>query len=349
MFFQNITHEFRTPLTLIIGPLDSILNSESSSLSEPLRHQLMVIEENAKRLLHLVNQLLDLSKIEGKKMKLRACETDFVEFCKRIVAVYHSYAERKKIELTLATQTESLLLHIDQEKIEKVMHNLLSNAFKFVKPGGDITISVSGPIDVSLIEKNKGFIKSGILKVVQIKVKNTGIGIPSDALSSIFERFRQVDDSSTRNTEGTGIGLSLVKEYVELHYGAIDVCSELGKYTEFSVFLPFGKSHFKENEIISGTADASISDYVTLLPADKDTGKQEESYSDTGVQAVHGHEKLLIVEDNDDMIQYIKDVLKNNYAIYEAKNGEEGLARALHILPDLIISDVMMPKMDGSP
>lgn len=348
LFFQNITHEFRTPLTLILGPLDSLLSSDSASVSGTVRGRLEVIQRNAKRLLYLVNQLLDLARIESGKMTLRVRETDIVEFLRRIVSVYHSFAAGKNIDLSLTTDREACLLFIDTEKIEKVINNLLSNAFKFVKSGGRITVSVSGPVGVSSAIGKDSYRQSGIEDVVVIKVRDTGIGIPEDQLESIFDRFRQVDGSSTRDAEGTGIGLSLVKEYVGLHHGAIEVTSELESFTEFSVYLPAGKTHLKKEEIITGDDGETLPDNDAVLPLEAKRTIHTGREGAGGKGTAPGQEKVLVVEDNDDMRQYISEILKDTYALYEAKNGEEAMASVSAVVPDLIISDVMMPKMDGN-
>lgn len=326
-FFANISHEFRTPLTLILGPVNSLLEKfkADSAVSE-----LKVVRRNAERLLQLVNQLLDLSKLEAGKMQLRTSEENIVSLVKGMVLSFVSLAETKKINLNFNSFVKKLDVYIDREKFAKVINNLLSNAIKFTSEGGTIEI------DVSRKENN-----------VEINISDTGIGIPNQKLEKIFDRFYQVDGSHTREQEGTGIGLSLTKELVDLQRGEIFVNSEEGKGTTFTVTLPLGKEHLKPEEII-GTSERDKDDIFSTnkgeIISDNENLKEK-----IDIEIIKETEKpiLLIVEDNADVRNYIKGYFESEYKLIEAVNGKEGLEKSLKFIPDLIVSDVMMPKMDG--
>jgi signal transduction histidine kinase/DNA-binding response OmpR family regulator/streptogramin lyase len=326
-FFANISHEFRTPLTLIFGPAKDI--AENYDDKNKVQQNAGIIKRNASRLYSLVNQLLDLSKLEAGKMKLEASEQNIIPLLKGYVLSFSSLAERKKIELKFSTTEENIKVYVDQDKLEKIVNNLLSNAFKFTPEGGQIGF---------FIEKINGYVK--------IKISDNGIGIKKERLDKIFDRFYQVDGSHTRESEGTGIGLSLTKELVELHKGNIEVESEYGKGTTFKVLLPLGKAHLKPEEIVKRESaqktDLTETEFELIAEREKVKEKSE-------IDLIIDTQKplLLIVEDNSDVRKYITSHLEKEYRILEAPNGEEGLKEALGHIPDLIISDVMMPKMDG--
>lgn len=325
-FFANISHEFRTPLTLIFGPAKDIIEETSESKT---KQNAGLIKRNASRLYGLVNQLLDLSKLEAGKMKLEVSEQNIMPLLKGLVLSFTSLAERKKITLKFNTIEENLNVYIDKDKVEKIITNLLSNAFKFTPEGGNIEFTV---------EK--------MIKEAEIKISDNGIGIPRERIDKIFDRFYQVDGSHTREGEGTGIGLALTKELVELHKGKIKVESKEGEGTTLTVLLPLGKEHLKPEELvekeISEETGVTLED-TELIPVN-DNRKER-----TDIDLLIDTDKplLLIVEDNSDVRHYIISHLEDDYRIQEAIDGEDGLTQALNHIPDLIISDVMMPKMDG--
>lgn len=327
-FFANISHEFRTPLTLILGPSESII---TETLDEKTKKKAGSIKRNANRLLNLINQLLDLSKLEAGRLKLETSYSNIVTFVKGIAMSFESLAERKDIVLKIKNTSDEIELYFDKEKMEKVFTNLLANAFKFTPGGSKITISVSETDNNS----------------VEIKIKDAGIGIPQEELPKLFDRFYQVDSSHTRERGGTGLGLALAKELVELHLGSIKVESEEKKWTEVTVTLPLGKEHLLPEEIL--VADEPLEEIKILV-------EEEEGRESTSMQVdkplpediIKYKTIILVVEDNTDVREYIKDSLKNEYYIEEAANGEQGLRKAEKIIPDLIISDIMMPKMDGN-
>jgi len=325
-FFANISHEFRTPLTLIFGPASDI---EENSTDVEAKKNAGLIKRNADRLYNLVNQLLDLSKFEAGKMKLSTTEQNIIPLIRGLVLSFTSLAERKNIALNLKTNKEILKAYIDKEKLEKIINNLLSNAFKFTPEGGEIIFYV-GQRDNN----------------VEIKVSDTGTGIPKERIDKIFNRFYQVDGSHTREREGTGIGLSLTKELVEIHRGKIILESKEGAGTTFTVLLPLGKEHLKQEEIVEKEVQEEKSETrkeVELIP------ELENRKEKTDLDVLFDTEKplLLIVEDNSDVRKYIISHLEKDYRIQEAVDGEDGWNRAVKQIPDLIISDIMMPKMDG--
>jgi len=330
-FFANISHEFRTPLTLIKGPVQQML---SGNFKGNIEKQYKIILRNTNRLMQLINQLLDLSKLESGQMTLRTSPVDVVPLLKGLTHSFESLAKQKNITLNFRSCENHITIYMDREKFEKIIINLLSNAFKFTPEGGNVIVD---------IPPSKGGIKGGML---EIRVKNTGTGIPPDQLDKIFDRFYQIDDSLVRKQEGSGIGLALTKELVELHHGKIKVESEPGEGTTFTIHLPLGKEHLLPEEIVTEspeiTTEPQIDSFVTEpLPS------SESKVETTSKKRAKDYPTLLIVEDNSDMRQYMRGCLESNLNIREAENGEVGLEQALKYLPNLIISDVMMPKMDG--
>ncbi|MEX2235117.1 MAG: two-component regulator propeller domain-containing protein [Cyclobacteriaceae bacterium] len=320
-FFANISHEFRTPITLILGPLKDLYNGKSK---EDPKSILGPVIRNGQRLLGLINQLLDLSKIEAGKLKLHTSPTDLVEFLREIASSYESLAAGKKIKYFFYPEVEVLIAYIDAEKMEKVVHNLLSNAFKFTKSEGEIILNLK-------VDNNH----------CSMAVKDTGIGIPTDQLNKVFDRFYQVDSSQTRAYEGSGLGMALAKDLVELHKGKISVSSTEGKGTTFTVTILLGKEHLNKDEISDSayhTEAEKLSDIVVSAGIEPDANELLSSV----LQPL-----LLIVEDNTDMRRYIRKTLSDQYQIVEAENGKVGVKLAEETVPDLIISDIMMPEMDG--
>ena len=356
-FFANISHEFRTPLTLILGPSESIVQDSNQ---DEIKKKAGTIKRNANRLLGLINQLLDLSKLEAGKLELKASKSNIVPFIKGITMSFESVAERKDITLKVKLEKKQIELYFDKEKMTKIMTNLLSNAFKFTPEGGAISVSVNECH--SELGSGSLFNKKMLKQVqhdncVEIKVKDTGIGISEEELPKLFDRFYQVDSSQTREHEGTGIGLALTKELVELQRGTISVTSEEGVGSEFSIILPVGREHLKDDQIIDENViltpleqgknlteaivdEAPIVDSLPHYDKLSLTEKDNEGSEDKNI--------ILIVEDNADVREFIKDSLGNAFQIEEASNGEQGVRKAEQIIPDLIISDVMMPKMDGN-
>ncbi len=369
-FFTNISHEFRTPLTLILGPVKQIIERIKD---EKTKEDLQVVHKNANNLLGLVNQLLDISKLESGNMKLQASSEKIIPLLKALLQSFCSYAERKRINLKFnATclpadkSEEEITVYVDKEKFEKIITNILSNAFKFTPEGGEIEVVVK-PKSTS---QEMSFKKSPVLKkeeiyrnqlsnplagklannndFVEISIRDTGIGIPKENINYIFDRFYQVDGIYTREQAGTGIGLSLTKELVELHKGKIEVESKEGKGTKFTISIPLGIKLLKSEEISESKKEEKILPF-TVKPFYQDVIKNDSDSigeTDTSARKI-GKPVLLIIEDNFDVRAYIKNNMNIDYKIVEACNGEDGWNSAVKHFPDLIISDIMMPKMDG--
>lgn len=361
-FFSNISHEFRTPLTLILGPLERLIGNPKY---ENQKQQLNLVKRNAQRLQTLINQLLSLSKIESGKMKLKARPENIVKLTRLFLQSFHSMAEYRNIKLEFESDAEEYIVYIDPIKFEKIVNNLLSNAFKFTERGGEIKVSITPqpPSELSILNPPmNGDIPASELspleggRGVSLKISDTGRGIKKEDLPHVFDRFYQVDEKQMKTNLGTGIGLALTKELIELHHGTIRAESEPGMGTTFTIFIPMGKDHLSEEEIyvqkdsngepgISGTQtedELLNDDYLFAEVTVPKTEEKTEAIIDKNLPLI------LIVEDNDDMRSYIKNYLVDSYNIIEALNGKEGADRAIEHIPDLIVSDLMMPKLDGN-
>ena len=308
-FFTNVSHEFRTPLTLILTPLEKLISKATGDDAA----QLQLIHRNARRLLNLVNQLLDFRRIDMQDLKLNPSEGDIVGFIKELVYSFSDLSEKKNINLSFNTKVQHLETFFDQDKVEKILFNLLSNAFKFTLEGGHVSV------ELALKEKESNHF-------LEMKVIDTGIGIPEDKHQKIFDRFFQNELPATLINQGSGIGLAITWEFVKVHGGTIEVESQPGKGSCFTVLLP-----------------------VTLLRSETVMNYKEKSNLEEEILDLESDGKpvLLLVEDNEDFRFYLKDNLKNQYAILEAANGKTGFRKALTAIPDLIVSDIMMPEMNG--
>ncbi len=325
-FFANISHEFRTPLTLILGHLESVA---SSPVHQKDKNRIKIAKKNASRLLGLINQLLDLSKIEAGGMELNTSLTNIVSFLKNVLYSFESLAHTKNISLHFESNSENIPVVFDVDKMEKVFYNLISNSFKFTNDGGEIKVSVKSRKD----------------RVVEIHIEDNGIGIPSDRLSKIFDRFYQGDNSIRKEFEGTGIGLALAKELIEIHNGKISVRSEESKGTLFIIEIPMGilsLEHINPESGISGKTENTI-----IFEHEPESKYSGDKVSVITKQNDINKEIILIVEDNTDLRDYIREKLEEKYHVIEAKDGQEGVNLAEEFLPDLIITDVMMPRKDG--
>lgn len=342
-FFTSISHEFRTPLTLILGPVSQIIEKIKD---EKIKDELSMVHRNANKLLGLVNQLLDISKLESGNMKLRTIPQNIVSLLRPLVLSFASYAERKRITLNFNSSEDEIIVYLDRDKIEKIITNILSNSFKFTPKDGRIEVFISQSVANSPLERGTARpaqAGKGVCQNAEIKITDTGIGIPKEKLSKIFDRFYQVDGSHTREQEGTGIGLSLTKELVELHKGTIEVESEESKGTTFTISIPLGKEHLRPEEIYEAEEESST--FIPMAPFYLE--KTRKNKFDLDLITDTEKHLLLIVEDNSDVRNYIKENLKNEHRILEAIDGEDGWNKSIEQIPDLIVSDIMMPKMDG--
>lgn len=329
-FFTNISHEIRTPLTLILGPLEKMMNNASGQ--EEIQNNLKLIHRNALNLNKLLNQLLDFRKLQSGNLKLNLTEADLVDFIRNIVNSFNDFANEKQIKLKFITLKKRLHVSFDPDIIEKILNNLLSNAFKFTDEGGSVSVNLSLVFD----SDDNDFLDGEKEKqYIEMIVKDTGHGISDKNLNKIFNRFFQTDDNKTNS--GTGIGLSLVKELIALHQGKIFVASTPGKGTKFTIRLPYlATLPEKSLEATEGTPKAEKEDQ--LLPA---------ALVETGTLEQLNLKIMLIVEDNADVRNFIASHFNTTFKIVEAKNGDEGWKTAVEIIPDIIISDVLMPVTDG--
>ncbi len=343
-FFANISHEFRTPLTLILGPVEQM---NSGEFRGNVKEAYDMILRNGRRLLRLINQLLDLARIEAGRMTLQTRQEDIVSFLKGLVLSFASAAERKHIALNIIAEDENLIVYFDRDKLEKIVSNLLSNALKFTPEGGMVSVQLAESSE-QLPAK-----KLPTAHCLLITIKDTGPGISPEQRDKIFDRFYQVDALHTREQEGTGIGLALTKELVELHHGEIIVESEVGRGTTFIVRLPLGKAHLKAEEIasdqLSVVSDQASDKLQVASGRDSDFPSIQQSLTPSIRESTTSDETLILVgEDNRDVRLYIRQYLEPVFKVIEAVDGLDGVEKALEIIPDLIISDVMMPKRDGN-
>ncbi len=344
-FFTNVSHEFRTPLTLILGPLNKLLSANNIDTS--VKEQLQLIQSGSKRLLHLINQLLEFRKVESGNYELKMVEKNVVDFIYEIAHLFKSKAQSNKINYTISFQLKKAEVYFDENVVETITYNLLSNAFKFTPEGGKVTLSIE-----FLNEKHEKIVsESEIIHYLNIKVSDTGIGIPKEKHEEIFKRFYQLSHLNDATRKGTGIGLTLCKELANIHKGDIHVDSEVGKGAIFEAILAVNRIYFDKQRVVTEQEYAYQS-----VTEDKLSNHWEEKYIFTD----EGHTKLafkepteknapfiLIVEDDFEIIRFIGKLLESKYFIDYALNGKEGQQKALQLNPDIIISDVMMPEMNG--
>lgn len=324
-FLTNLSHDFRTPISLIMGPVDQLIRENGM---DGKLDKLQMIRRNARRLLNLVNQLLDFRKMEEHELRLQLSKGDLISYVKEVSESFRDMSERKHINFVFKSDIERMDVLFDHDKIERILFNLFSNAFKFTLEGGTITVEIYKDA-INDTENNR----------VSIKVTDTGIGIPKDKKEKIFERFFQNYPASSVINQGTGIGLSITKEFIKMHGGVIAVESEPGHGSVFTIQLPLKP------------AEPVIED-----PADKtEPVVTHNEPTPTTIEAPFGEEEndlakpisILLVEDNEDLRFYLKDNLRNTCKVLEAGNGIEGWQKALANHPQLIVSDISMPEMDG--
>ena len=328
-FFTNISHEFRTPLTLILGPLQQILLDYKGS--NKMYKKLLVIENNANHLLQLINRLMDFRKMESNQLTLQAAEGNIVKFLKEIYFSFSEFAKNGNYTYTFESSDDPILIYYDRGKLERVFFNLISNAFRYTPEGGEIIIR--------LLSKEENLV---------IEVEDSGVGVAEPYLDKIFDRFFEIpihNEPQKNYNKGTGIGLAIAKSMVELHKGSIEVKNKAAKGTIFRVNLPFGKDHLNENEILK---DFKISDDLSQYESQLDLPIQ---MMEDELEVFEDNEKsatILLVEDNKPLRTFIKTLLNKDYHILEAENGKVALTQTLKHMPDLVVSDVIMPEMVGT-
>lgn len=325
-FFTNISHEFRTPLTLILGPLEELLNNPK--LHYTTRQYLELIQKNTIRLLRLINELIDFRKIEVNKMQLKASENDLVSFTNEIAGTFNGISKKRNIDLRVITKEHNIMVWFDTLMLDKVIFNLLSNAFKFTNDNGFIHIT---------LEKNSTD------NMAIIKVEDNGIGMSHEVAAHAFELFYQ---ANITNQQGSGLGLSLSKELINLHHGYLTVTSKKYKGTCFEIRLPLGIKHLEKDEMLSEKLPEDIMYYDERIYAtelDKAIPLTEENKTAENT----ADRSVLVIEDNPDLRNFLADRLRTDYEILLADNGITALQQAFDNVPDLIISDVILPGKDG--
>lgn len=327
-FFTNVSHEFRTPLALILTPVEKMMKNTHE---EPQKKYFQLIHRNAKRLLNLVNQLLDFRKLEMEEIYLNPSENDIIRFTRDITCSFSDIAEKKNIRFSFHTSIDTLITSFDRAKVERILFNLLSNAFKFTPEYGNVEVDVKmNHYEMDIVNDKE---------VIEIRVKDTGIGIPAEKRDKIFERFFQYNVPGEMINQGSGIGLAITKEFVRLHGGSITVESEPGKGSCFLVCLP----------VTAIPVTTVLQEELTTNGSDN---LPHSSENDNGVEHAEKKENgkkfsVLLVEDNEDFMFYLKDNLRAPFTIIEAPNGKEGWQKVLSQHPDLAVSDIMMPEMNG--
>jgi signal transduction histidine kinase/DNA-binding response OmpR family regulator len=328
-FFTDISHEIRTPLSLIIGPLEALSNGKISHTR--MTGLLELMNRNAQRLMKLVDQLLDISRLDARKMMINLSEDDIVKCLKILLYEYLSAAEGKQIRYIVDMPEFEFITWFDRDKIEKIVSNLLSNAFKYTPIYGTIQCTIK--IDHEENNRNQALLK--------IFVTDSGPGISSENLKRIFDRFFRVEGRNESQSHGTGIGLSLTQELTSLLHGEINVSSTPGKGTEFFVSLPLGKTHLSKEEYIiinpvqAGRAEGTF------------TTHSIRSFSDINSKTPEVMMKVLIIEDNEDLRSFIRENLADQYQVLGAENGRTGINIAFTMMPDIIVTDIMMPDVTG--
>ncbi len=337
-FFTDISHELRTPLTLILAPLEKLATSNIGNAR--IQNQLLLMFRNGERMLHLINQLLDLRKLETGHMQIKAAKGNFAHFVQEVSFSFRELAQSRHIELKVDFFKDSINLWFDRDKFEIILFNLLSNAIKYTPDHGKINIIVYDEEDENAENKYSH---------ISLKITNTGSGIPQNKLNQIFERFYSINSGTGYNKHSSGVGLEIAKKIIDLHHAKISVESEydekgINGFASFILTIPKGKKHFKKSELIKNfKSSEDISSYQKPVQIEELTNKKTKST----IEKVNHDQTILVVEDNAEVRKLVSDIFISSYNIVEAKNGDEGLERAKKDLPDLIISDIMMPGIDG--
>jgi signal transduction histidine kinase/AraC-like DNA-binding protein len=327
-FFTDIAHEIRTPLSLILGPIEQMSKEGTDDRKMPGMVDLM--KRNAHRLMNLVNQLLDISRLDAGKMKITLTEDDIVKFIRMLVYEFLSLADTKQIKYIADLPEMSFIVLFDRDKIEKIITNLLSNAFKYTPRNGTVHCIIR-------IETGN----NNVSPLLKIRVTDTGHGIGEEHHFKIFERFYRVEGHHETEGYGTGIGLSLVQEFVTLLQGEIRVASAPGKGSDFSVIIPLGKGHLSPEDYVIAPTPSSVPENRVVIT------HHDRRESETGNTVPKGRMQLLIIEDNEDLRTFIRQTLDHEYVIFDSENGKTGLNTAFTMMPDLIVTDIMMPDIDG--
>ncbi|MBN2519165.1 MAG: response regulator [Bacteroidales bacterium] len=338
-FFTNISHEFRTPLSLIIAPLESLITSVQNKFKE----QLILIYRNAERLLQLTNNLMDIRKLEDGKIKLKVQQNDIVSFIKDVSSFFFLNSKSHNINFSIESVEPAIQGYFDPEKLETVLLNLLSNAFKYTPDNGNINISIKLLNASEVLNKSNNNIKNS--RHIEIEVKNTGVGIIPEELPYIFDKFYQAKSSGIKKKSGTGIGLTLTKALIEMHHGQIRAESNPGKETRFTFIFPIESFVYSENEI--ELKPKEILKNKTKIEIDKDETVKADQKELAETNTMKEQPEILIAEDNDELRIFIAKELAKKYKVIQAEDGKKGIELARTEVPDLIVSDILMPECNG--
>jgi len=339
-FFTDISHEFRTPLSLIQGPVNRLLKNEPKDNKS--HKQLLLIKNNTNRLLRLINQFLDFRRLEQGKLKLSPIHTDVVLFCKNVFDCFEEHSTQRSFNYNFITEIPSLTMDFDTDKLDKVLVNILSNAFKYSRDKGNITLKIKKNVKTEL-KKNWSNYSIGnevIEDFIEISITDSGYGISSENLPKLFERFFQIENNNQKSVNSTGIGLSLTTNYIKMHHGQLVVSSLKDVGTTFHIYLPtYQANTFKDQTNTPETLKAF--DY------NSETATYNTSIEKSHKKTDNQDSLILIAEDNPDLLEFLEESLSNHFRIAKAKNGKEALELTSSLYPDLIISDIMMPEMNG--
>lgn len=336
-FFINVSHEFKTPLTLIISPLEKLISSNNILSNDERNNLYHLIYRNTQRLSRLINQIMDLRKIDTGNIQLLASKNEVCGFVKELALNFDDHAKMHQIDYKTITPNEPVYAWFDVDKIEKVIYNLLSNAFRYTPDGRAITVTLTVTNENEVAEDEKQSFPKGYISV---HVADKGKGIAEDHLSHIFSRFYQINTETLANPACSGVGLSIAKEFIEMHQGEISVESQLKKGSTFSIKLPLGKDHIREEFITQNNEfelniDENIQEPNEIITDTTETDASKKRY------------KIVLAEDNHELRNFLANNLKSIYTVYEASDGKQALSLIADHMPDLVITDVMMPHMNG--
>lgn len=342
-FFSNISHEFHSPMTLILSPLEKLITSQVTD--DRIKNSLILIQRNAQRLQRMTNQLKDLQKLETDDLQLSLSRGDIIRYIREIVLSFQDYALDHRIHFNFKAEPEVVIAWFDADKLDKIIYNLLSNAFKFTPDQGEITVAVSIIASDRMAKSEQR--KDRAARYVELSVQDSGIGIPDDKIEHIFQRYFHLEDYQGQHYDGSGVGLAFVYELIKLYHGEIVVNSVEGQGAKFTVQIPLDEQYLEENQLVGEFNITPIDMATSQDLAGMDSDDSDDSQTLNPEVAVKDIAVILIVEDDQDVRDYIQSSLESKYRIFCAENGLEGFKRALKIIPDLIISDVKMPEMSG--
>lgn len=339
-FFTNVSHELRTPLTLILGPMEELATAKSAFPG--FQEKMGLVQHQTRKLLQLVNQLMEFRKVESGHISLRASKDDIISFVNELFMIFRFKARELHIDYVIDAPTAPVPMYFDRDKLEIILTNLMANALKYTPEDSKIRLCVSvvgSPEEPALFQEGQL-----LNNYLQITVRDWGVGMKATEVERIFDSYYQASHTETMHILGTGIGLSLVKQFVEAHTGEVTVTSEPGDGTEFTLRLPFGRAHLSPTDIV----DEPLSAHPPILVSDEHVNADDLNHLEKGeANLAVAASRILVVEDNNELRQYLQQLLDPTYTVFTAVDGIDGWEKTLNILPTLVISDIMMPRSDG--